>query len=144
MDEQLMVCLEQKVILLTKILDLTKQIEVRCKQSDIQLDNFLAQRSLFMERITKCDHLIANLIDRMPSDQQEHIRQLLKTATEERPCTADEKTILTLSKKCSSLKRRIVSIDSSARELLKANQDSIKEKLKSARANGQQQTLFHI
>ena len=53
--DNIIACLDQKVILLTQIWDLTKQIELRCMQDDIQLDDFLEQRGMFIARINKCN-----------------------------------------------------------------------------------------
>lgn len=60
-DEQLetiRVCLEQKVILMTRLLDVTKEIEQQSLQKEVDIASQLRIRHNLMERIDKCDVLI--------------------------------------------------------------------------------------
>lgn len=57
-NDTLLTCLRQRVILMTGILDLTKQLEVQSKQDAPQMDDLLRQRQACMDRIDKCNALI--------------------------------------------------------------------------------------
>ena len=57
-NDTLLTCLRQRVILMTGILDLTKQMEVQSKQNIPQMDDLLRQRQACMDRIDKCNALI--------------------------------------------------------------------------------------
>lgn len=67
----LLSCMEQKIILLTKTSDLTKQMEVRSKQEDIEMGDLAAQRQVFIDRLKKCESVIASCIDGLPEEQRE-------------------------------------------------------------------------
>ena len=145
-NDQIIACLEQKVILLTKILDLTKQIEVRCTQPDIVLDNFLTQRGAYMERIDKCDRLIRSLISQLPDeDDQKRLRQLIDAKEEVQVFSEEEKTIVHLCKECRSLIQHATAIDRCANQSLKKQYDSLKDKINASRKDSnKQKPIFRI
>ena len=57
-NEQIILCIQQKLVLMTNILNISKQVEVRCSQPEIELGNLLQKRKLFMDRIDKCNGLL--------------------------------------------------------------------------------------
>jgi hypothetical protein len=143
-DNQMITCLEQKVILLTKVLDLTKQIQVRCKQPEIELDDFLEQRVPYMKRVQKCNDLISALTKQMPLEKQNRMTQLLNAEIIEKDCEEEELLILILSKNCRTIMSRIASLDKSANELIKKQYGAVREKLAELRKEGKKPTmLFH-
>ena len=143
-NEQIIICLEQKAILLTKIMDLTKQIEVRCRQQEIRLDTFLEQRAVYMQRVDKCDALLRSLVETLEQDE----RQKLKAALED-PAHAQSDSdsgmarALSLIRECNTLVHQAIAIDLSARELLQAQYASMREKLNAARKEDASPSMFH-
>lgn len=139
-NEQIIICLEQKVILLTKIMDLTKQIEVRCRQQEIRLDTFLEQRAVYMQRVDKCDALLRNLLETLEEDE----RQKLKAALDDPAhVEAGGDRALSLIRECNTLVHQAIAIDLSARELLQAQYASMREKLNAARKEDVSPSMFH-
>ncbi len=139
---EIITCLEQKVILLTQILNLTKQIEVRSKEPDIQLDDFLEQRGAYIVRVNKCDSLILNLTEEMPPEQQERLARVLHAEVPEKDCSEEELPLLKLSNDCTSLLQRAAVIDKSARDAIQMQCDDLRGKINQSRKNSNHQTMY--
>jgi hypothetical protein len=140
--EQLILCLEQKIILLTKILNITKQIEVRSAQPEIELEDFLEQRGVFIERLNKCNTLINSIISELPSAQKSRTKMLLNLQASESDCNSDEQKILKLSKKCSELIKRITDLDTVAHQRIKKERDELMEKINELRKKEYKETPY--
>lgn len=141
--KEVLTCLEQKVILLTKILNLTKQIEVRSKEREIELDNFLDQRGAYIVRVNKCDDLILSLSESLPLEQQKRLQQILRTKLVEEECSKEELPLLKLSLECSELLHRAAVLDQSARDAIQQQCNELREKLNETRKSGNQQTMYN-
>lgn len=139
---QFLTCLEQKVIILTQILNLTKQIDVRSNEPDIDLDDFLEQRGAYIVRVNKCDQLIHNLSKELTVEDQGRLEQLLLGELSEADCSEDELPLLRLSKDCSSLLERAAVIDKSARDAIQKQCDELRKKINDSRQNGNQETMY--
>jgi hypothetical protein len=142
-NNEIITCLEQKVILLTKVLDLTKQIQVRSRQPEIDLENFLEQRGSFMKRVQKCTDLVSSLTKQMPLEQQERLTRLFHFAVTEEGCNEEELLILTLSQKCAALLQQTASLDRSAYNAIKKQSDDAREKLSQLRKEGKSPSMFY-
>jgi len=141
-NDEIVVCLEQKVILLTKVLDLTKQIQVRSKQSDIELDDFLEQRASYMKRVHKCNDLISSITEQIPPNEQKRFNQVLNSEIPEKECNDDELLVLDLTKKSTQLLQRTAFLDKSAYEAIKAQYNSVRDKLNQLRKEGKTPSMF--
>ena len=141
-NNEIVICLEQKVILLTKVLDLTKQIQVRSRQPDIELDDFLDQRASYMKRVHKCNELISSITEQFPLEQQERIERVLNSEVSEKECLEDELLILTLTKKSILLLQRTASIDKSAYEAIREQYNTVRDKLNQLRKEGKTPFMF--
>lgn len=140
--DQIITCLEQKQIILTKVLNFTKQIEVRCKQPDVRMDDLLETRGIFLERMTKCNRLIATLTEEMPKESQKRLRMLLEGNGKPDNETEQEKQIEKLATECRSLVQRASMLDNGARELLQTRLDEVKKKIKELHPNDG--SLFYV
>lgn len=129
MLDQIIICLEQKEILLIKIMDLTKQIEVRSRQDKVFFEDFFKRRDTFMERVNKCERLITNLIAQLPQDQQERLKPLLNAKEGCPPYSKEEIRIFELSKNCFIIRQKAMVIDQRANAVLKKRCDELKDKI---------------
>lgn len=142
--ENIIACLDQKIILLTQIWDLTKQIETRCMQADIELDNFLEQRGVFITRINKCNDLIARLTQELPPEQQERMEQLLQTEVADENCgSEEERHILKLSRECQAILHKAAVLDQSARNKIQAQCDELREKINQERKTENHENMYN-
>lgn len=142
--ENIIACLDQKIILLTQIWDLTKQIETRCMQADIELDNFLEQRGVFITRINKCNDLIARLTQKLPPEQQERMAQLLQTEVADENCgSEEERHILKLSRECQAILHKAAVLDQSARNKIQTQCDDLREKINQERKTENHENMYN-
>lgn len=75
--EKILLCLEQKSLIMKDIMNLTKRIEVEVRQDDFELDGLLADRQNRIERIIKCDKIISDELGELEGDAKMHLRELL-------------------------------------------------------------------
>lgn len=75
--EQMLLCLEQKSLLMKDIMNLTKRIEVEARQEEFELNALLADRQNRIERIIKCDKLISDELGTLDCDSKKHLKELL-------------------------------------------------------------------
>lgn len=141
--KEILTCLEQKVILLTEILNLTKQIEVRSKEPDIELDNFLEQRGAYIVRVNKCDNLISRLSKELPAEQKNRLQQILHAELSQKECNDEELLLLNLSKDCTSLLQRAAVLDKSARDAIQEQCNELREKINQTRKDDNKQTMYN-
>ncbi len=141
-SEEIKACLEQKVILLTQILNLTKQIEVRCNEPAVELEHFLDQRGSLMQRVDKCDDLMHSCIAQMPPVQQSRVTSILNQNIEEKDCSEEERSVLLLADQCNTLFQRAAALDQSANDALKKQYEDVKDKLKEIRKADKGQGMF--
>lgn len=141
-SEEIRICLEQKSILLTQILNLTKQIEVRCNEPEVKLEHFLDQRGGLMQRVDKCNSLIASLLTQMPPEEQARIRSVLNMTIKENECSEEERAALKLVGKCNSLFQRAAALNQSASEAMKQQYEDVKSKIKETNPAGKGQSMF--
>jgi hypothetical protein len=142
-NSEIITCLEQKEVLLKRVMDLTKQIEVRTRQPDIDLEDFLEQRVPYMKRVQKCDQLIASNIKQMEPKQQTRMKQILNYEIPESQCSEEELGILKLAKSCDKLLQRINTLNKSSYDAMKRQYDFVREKLAELRKQGKTPNMFH-
>lgn len=141
-SQEIILCLEQKEILLTEILNITKQIEVRCDEPEVDLEHFLDQRAAFMARADKCDNLIESLVLQLPEEQQAVARQILNRKRDPKSCSESERKALLLAERCSVLFQRAAAMNWSALESLEKQRDEVKEHMKQVRRPSNAQKMF--
>ncbi len=141
-NEEILTCLEQKKILLTQILNLTKQIEVRCNEPEVELEHFLDQRGALMKRVDMCNNLIDSKIVQMPPEQQSRAAFILNGTSDENDCNPEELSVLQLVNQCDTLFHRAAALDQSANDAIKRQHSEVKEKLKQLRKFGKGQDMF--
>lgn len=133
--EEIIACLEQKVVLMTKILDLTKQIEVRCRQPRIALDDFLDRRRTYMGRVDKCNHLISVLLADCSEDGRARLRKLMAGGAVGGE-TEEERKIEGLAAKSRMIAQRATAVDRDANEELRRRYNEVRKELNAVRRQG--------
>lgn len=141
--DQIIVCLEQKEILLTKIMDLTKQIEVRCRQEHVVLEDLFEQREMFMKRVDKCDHLIAGQLREQSPEYRTRLQTLLLAKEGAAARSDEERKILRLAESCSYIKQKAMSIDRSANDILRQRCEQMRKEINANFKQTGYTTMFH-
>ena len=138
-------CLNQKVVLLTKIVNITKQIEVQSKNEDMFLDDLLVERGSCIERFNRCNLLVKQQAEMIKADDSSFFEQLTRSLLGE-DTGVKELTVLTeLSRECSNLYNRSQEINAQAQRNLVEQFESMKTTLRNQRntESFQNGNLFH-
>lgn len=132
--DAVIICLEQKKILITDILDATKQIEVQSAQEDVQIDNLIEQRQIKIQRIKKCDELIKEKLKFLDVTEKERWDKIVMCGE----CSLnndDEKNAFKLAGEIKALFIRTAELDKKAKENLQMQYEEAKENMASLRKN---------
>lgn len=143
-NREMMLCLEQKEILLTDILNLTKQIEVRCGEPEANLEHLLEIRAALMTRCDKCDRLLESLAGQLPEEERAFAAEILHRRNGGRSVAGEEgQRAMALLQHCDVLFSRAAALNRLAMENLKKRRDNVQEKLKQARRAGKPRGIFY-
>mgnify|MGYP000634859864 CR=1 FL=1 len=144
MNNKLEFALEQKELLLIKISDLTKQMEVRSKQQEIQMEDLPAQRQVLLDRIKKCCLMIDGYVDTLPEEERSRTKKILSCEIPQEECGPDEQVLLKRSLNCLSLLRTVVAENSIAVGRMKKERDRLQTTLSSLhKSTGSPSDMFH-
>lgn len=120
--EKILLCLEQKNLLMKDILNLTRRIEVKAAQEEVVLDAPLAERQNRIDRLIKCDKLISDEMASIDNESKAHLRDLLAGKAE---VAADENEtkMVELVNGTKSYLFRTLEIDKSAMAILQQKRE---------------------
>jgi hypothetical protein len=79
------ICLEQRTIFMTSICDITKQLQVKAAQDEIQFGDLLDTRQDYMNRIDRCNALIQSQLGQLEGDENRLMRSVLDGSCEDIP-----------------------------------------------------------
>ncbi|HEX3037504.1 MAG TPA: hypothetical protein VHO94_00735 [Oscillospiraceae bacterium] len=144
MDEQIVLCIQQKLVLMTNILNLSKQIEVRCSQPEIELGNLLQDRKVYMDRFDKCSTLLSKLTAELPSEEKEHMEQLLGGKAEPEDCSGEELSILKSVRKFNDYLQQAIALDKNATKHMKKQCDELRVTINKQRKTQENTSLYNI
>ena len=126
-------CMEQKLVLLTKISDVTKQIEVQSRQEEINLGDLADRRQVFIDRLKKCQNMIDAACRQLPPEQQERRKKILSGRFPEEECTPEEARLLKIGAKCGVVLQETLAMDREAHDRLQKECDRLQKLLHSSR-----------
>lgn len=132
-NKMLAAYLDQKLVLLTKISDITKQLEVQSSQKDIQLGDLPEQRQVFIDRLKKCEQMIAESYQPMTGAPKERRKRILSGDFPKEECTAEETELLEYVHKCRNVLQKTLAMDQNARRLIQKECDRLQNLLHTAR-----------
>ncbi len=125
--------MKQELILLTKISDITKQIEVQSRQEEIHLDGLAEKRQIYLDRLKKCRQMIEAACLELPPEQLERRKKILSGKFPKEECTPEETKLLELGAKCTSVLNEIIAVDKEARERLQRECDRMQKQFYASR-----------
>ncbi|MEG1027228.1 MAG: hypothetical protein RSE07_00940 [Oscillospiraceae bacterium] len=121
--EKIISCLEQKNIFLNNIINLTKQIQVKVTNDEIEFENIIQQRQNNMDKCDKCDDLKSTL-NEFPADQKQELAKVL--SNNESDCFNDIKLLV---KKQIELIHIAYELDNVTSAVVNKRYDNLKENL---------------
>jgi hypothetical protein len=143
-SEQMKACAQQKLILMTNIFNITKQIEVRCSQPEINLGDLLDKRQVFLERLEKCNRLISKMVNELPKPEKERMQHLLKGDAEMEDRSADERELQNSARQWNDYLSQTIELNNNASDYMKRQCDDIKDEINNQRRSGSNQPLYNI
>lgn len=130
---QLLMFWDQKVVLLTAVLNLTKQIEVQSRQEDIQLSDLPEQRQVYIDRLKKCNRMIDFCQKKAVGEEADRLKLLLSGKEDPQTCTEEERRLAGYARESRSLLDSILALDTEARKRIRNDCDRMQKQLRSAR-----------
>lgn len=125
--------MNQGLVLLTKISDITKQIEVQSRQENMRLDGLAESRQVYIDRLKKCRKLIETACRQLPEEQRERRKKIISGRFPKEECTPEEVTLLELGKKTNALLRETLAVDKEARVRLQRECDRLQKLVHASR-----------
>lgn len=135
-------CLEQKKLLMTESLNLTKQLEVQSKHEEDEVSEIVDRRQILIDRMKKCDLLINKSLDEM--EDLNNREQWVAVLADNEIQTDDEmlKKAMEYKSEINSLCSQIVDLNYSTNENYKSALNSAKQNLIDYRKNNKGSSLF--
>lgn len=131
--------MQQKVIFITQVSNLTKQMEVRSKQEEIDLGDLLERRKNLLERITKCDELIAKTLKEANSAT---LTEIIGGRLPKEEISQPEQSLYELSSKYYMLLEDVIKDNQNVQNLLQKSYDEAKDNLNKIRAEKKHKNMF--
>lgn len=75
--ELALLCLEQKNVIVKEVMDITKRMEEESLKEEINLDSLIAERQSRIDRIKKCDQMLASTTDGLEESERERIQGIV-------------------------------------------------------------------
>lgn len=135
-------CLEQKKLLMTESLNITKQLEVQSKQEEDEVSEIVDRRQILIDRMKKCDLLINKSLEEM--EDSNNREQWSAVIADSEVKTDDEmlKKAVEYKSEINSLCSQIVDLNKSANENYKSALNRAKQNLIEYRKNNKGSSLF--
>ncbi|WP_411676505.1 hypothetical protein [Caproicibacter sp.] len=141
--EELLACVDQKEVLLTRIFNLARQIEVVCREPEHPVPTALIQqRQVFLERLKKCADRIALLVGKMPAPERERVSGVLAGRVSKQECSAQEQLLRDGETRCRSLLRGTLASDAESGRQMKKERDRLRKLVNDSRGKGRETSPF--
>ena len=108
-------------------MNLTKQIQVRCKQEELQFENLLEERKTYIDRIAKCNTLIASVLEQCEGAQKERLETLLAASSAAIATTEEEKKLLQYSITANKNIQKTLSMDHATIAAMRKERDQLQQ-----------------
>ncbi|XOQ43519.1 MAG: FlgN protein [Clostridium sp.] len=143
MTNEIRACVEQKQVLLTKILSLSRQIKDQCNQLDkTDPSALINQRQIYLNRLKKCMDRIAQLAAKLPPQEQERMDMILSAQSPKPACTPAESQLWEIEAKCRSLLHEICSCDAESKKKMKEECQRLRKLVNDTRNKSTSNTLY--
>lgn len=143
MINELRTCLEQKQVLLTKLLSLSRQIKDQCYQPEKTTPSALIeQRQIYLTRLKKCVDRINFLVEKLPPQEHERMNIILSAQSSKPACTQAESELWKLEVKSHSLLQEIYSCDAESKKKMKEECDRLRKLVNDSRSKRNSHTLY--
>lgn len=137
--ETLLTCMQQKLIFITQFSNLTKQMEVRSRQEEINLGDLLQRRQNLLDRIDKCDKLMAKTLKAADSPE---LRMIISGRRLPDGSGDKERQLFTLACQYYKLLEETISDNQKVQQLLQKSYNEAKQALSDLSADKKHTKMF--
>lgn len=131
--ERLLALWDQRTVLLTSVLDLTKQIEAQSRQEDIQLGDLPEQRQVYIDRLKKCNRAIDASAGKANPEDRARLKRILAANPDLTSCTQEERRLAAYARESRRLLDSILASDTEARRKIRLECDRLRKLARSSR-----------
>lgn len=139
--EDLSACLEQEEVLLTRIRDISVQMETQCSLPNPAPGELVQQRQVYLDRLKKCGDRVTALLGKLDPCERERLSAVLSSGVNREECSTQEAPLLERGAKCRSLLRETVALDRESLKQIKKECDRL-QKLVNESRRGEKAGLF--
>lgn len=137
--EDLKACLIQKQVLLTRLVNLSRQIETQCaREEPTDPSSLILQRKVYLDRLKKCADRITLLLKQIPPEERKRVDSVLSGHLPEALCNAEEAEVMKRETSCRALLREISASDTESRKYMKKECDRLQKLVNDSRGKGEQ------
>jgi len=142
--ENIAICFEQKNLFMTKIINITKQLEVKSKQDEVDFENLLAERQECMNRIDKCNQAINSYTDALENEiDKKVIKDFLSNSHVDFELYPQLQFLKEHSIRYKELVQHALSIDNIATSILNDRYVNLRDKVNDLRKQGSTQNMYN-
>lgn len=144
--EDLKACLVQKQVLLTRLVNLSRQIETQCaREEPADPSPLILQRKVYLDRLKKCADRISFFLKQVPPEEKKRIGAVLSGHLPESLCSAEEAEVMKRELECRALLREISASDAESQKYMKKECDRLQKLVSDSRGKGERLSpLFHV
>lgn len=140
--QKILECIKQKKILLEKVMEISSRMESLSKMPHPDPENLPLERQVYIDRLKKCEQLIADQINQLSSNEQTRIRDLLSSSLKKADCTAQELELWEYGNSCRTLLRSIIAADQVSMERFREESQRLQQLVNQSRSK-QSGPLFY-
>lgn len=136
-------CMEQKIVLLKRIRQLSKEIELHCGEPDRDPSELPGERQIFFDRLKKCEALLSAQIGRQLPEDRERLRKVFAEGGRDSAQGPQELALYESGVTCRTLLRDILAMDSVSIQRMKTERNRLKELLHQKKQSGDGKLSFY-
>lgn len=131
--QRILDCIKQKKVLLEKVMELSSRMESLSKLPHPDPENLPQERQMYIDRLKKCEQLIAGQINQLSSNEQTRIRNVLSSSLKKADCTAQELELWENERSCRTLLRSINAADQVSMERFREESQRLQQLVNQSR-----------
>ena len=131
--EELLACLDQMEVLLTRVKDLARRIEIQSGAGSTAPNDLLGARQVYIDRLKKCENRVSALLSRLPEGERRQMKTVLFSGSLPDGASPEETALSGYGARCRSLQREIRACDFESIKQIKKERDLLQKRINDSR-----------
>lgn len=127
--ETVKACMNQKIVLLKKIRELSREIELHCCESNLDPTKLPNQRQVYLDRLKKCESLLSAQVERQTPADRERLQKVLSAGGKGSVQGEEERALYETGVTFRAMLREILATDAISIRRMKEKRDRYQELL---------------